>query len=156
MANNIKDRIQKIKPYFKGMQVEEVDGESVIYVMVSFPPKWLIDKTLEQKYDITIGFNNNNGTYYFCADMGTGFDVIFDAIDENIEQMITAQERAKLLKDKVQELQELFIDESIPIDKLRTIEFTFKPQKKKTTKKDTKEITEPDNQLTANEEKTEN
>lgn len=151
MANNIKDRIQKIKPYFKGMQVEEIDGESIIYVMVSFPPKWLIDKTLEQKYGISIGMNENSGVYYFCAEMEVGFDVIFDAIEDNIEQMLTAQERAKLLKDKVHELQELFVDESIPIEKLRTIEFTFKPQKKKTTKKENKDIVE-----TNNEEKSEN
>ena len=151
MANNIKDRIQKIKPYFKGMQVEEVDGESIIYIMVVFPPKWLIDKTLEQKYNITIGFNENSGVYYFCAEMEVGFDVLFDAIEDNIEQMITAQERAKLLKDKIQELQELFVDETIPIEKLRSIEFTFKPQKKKTTKKENKDVTE-----TSNEEKSEN
>lgn len=151
MANNIKDRIQKIKPYFKGMQVEEVDGESIIYIMVVFPPKWLIDKTLEQKYNITIGFNENSGVYYFCAEMEVGFDVLFDAIEDNIEQMITAQERAKLLKDKIQELQELFVDETIPIEKLRSIEFTFKQQKKKTTKKENKDITE-----TSNEEKSEN
>ena len=33
----IKDRIKKLAPYFKEMQIVTIDGEQVIYIVVSFP-----------------------------------------------------------------------------------------------------------------------
>lgn len=137
----IKERIEKIKPYFRGMQVQTVDDSNIIYVAVSFPPKWIIDKELEEKFNISIA-RNDDGNYYFCAEMEVGFDTLFDAIECNINKMVTAQERAKLLKDKIFELQEIFLDETIPIERLRNYEFVYKP-KKKTGKKT--EVKEEDN-----------
>lgn len=126
---DIKERIKKISPYFKGMQVDDSDGEQVIYVMVSFPSSWIIQEDIPNKFDISIA--SNNGVYYFCASLEQGFDILFDAIEYNIEKMKIAIERTNLFKTKMGELKNLFEDETIPIEALRTLEFTYKVKKNK-------------------------
>lgn len=149
---DVKERIEKVKPYFRGMQVENIEEQNIIYVIVQFPPKWIIDDEIPNKYGVSIAQGNNLGEFYFCVEMEKGFDVVFDAIESNITKMLTAQERAQLLKQKVTELQELFMDETISIETLRTLEFSYKTPKirnKKMEKKDiVKEvITEVNNDL---------
>ena len=146
---DIKDRIARIKPYFKGMQVENIDGEQVIYVVVKFPPKWFIVDGIEDKYGIVIQ-ENEIGEWIFITEFNNGFDTIFDAIDYNIGEMKIAQERADLLQKKIIELKEMFMDEDMPIESLRTLEFVWKGKKKvqaiksqqKPAKKETEEINE--------------
>ena len=146
---DIKDRIARIKPYFKGMQVENIEGEQVIYVVVNFPPKWFIVEDIEEKYGVVVQEGNELGEWIFITEFENGFDTIFDAIDYNEGEMRTAQERADLLQKKVAELKELFMDEDMPIESLRTLEFSWKGKKKvatlkpqqKTIKKETEEIT---------------
>ena len=101
---DIKDRIKKIEPYFKGMQVDEADGEQIIYVMVNFPPKWIIQDDTPDKFDVSIG--REDTLYYFCAKLEQGFDIIFDAIDYNIAEMKAALERSQIFRQKMAELQE--------------------------------------------------
>jgi len=134
---DVKDRIENVKQYFKGMQVENLEGANIIYVIVQFPPRWIVDEDIKNKFGVSVVQGQDYpGQFYFCAEMEKGFDVVFDAIEYNIEKMLTAQERASLLKQKVQELQSLFMDESIPIESLRTLDYTYKTNKvrKKTTK----------------------
>ena len=50
----VKDRINKINPYFKEMQIITIDNKQVIYVVVEFPNGWVIADDLEEKYNITI------------------------------------------------------------------------------------------------------
>lgn len=141
---DVKDRIEKVKPYFRSMQVETVDNQSIIYVIVAFPPKWIIDEEIPNKFGVSIGQGSAPGEFYFCVEMEKGFDIVFDAIESNITKMLTAQERAQLLRQKVTELQELFMDENVSIETLRTLEFKYKVSKtKKTDKKDVvKEVVE--------------
>lgn len=122
---NIKDRIQKISEYFKQMQVTSVNGSQVIYVVVSFPRGWIIDEDIEKKFGISILNGNEPNEYFFCADIDLGEEVLFDAIDYNIGKMKDAIERAKLLQVKTKELSEMFQDESISIQQLRTLKFAF-------------------------------
>ena len=142
---NVEERIGKVKQYFKGMQVENVDGSNIIYIIVQFPSKWIIDEEIPNKFGVSVGAGQDyQGQFYFCAEIEKGFDVVFDAIEYNIEKMLTAQERAILLRTKISELQELFMDESIPIESLRSLEFTYKQpkQRKRNTKKEENEIIE--------------
>ena len=149
---DVKDRIAKIKPYFKGMQVETIDGEQVIYVVTGFPPKWFIVDGIEEEYNVVVQEGNVDGEWIFITEFANGFDMVFDAIDHNIEEMKIAQERAELLQRKVAELKEMFMDETVSIDMLRTLEFTWKGKKKMTVqrtkpqKQTEKEITEEKNE----------
>ena len=127
---DVKERIKKVEQYFRGMQVQNVEGQNIIYVIVQFPPKWIVDDEIPNKFGVSIAQGNDyQGQYYFCAEMEKGFDTVFDAVEYNITKMLTAQERANLLRQKVQELQELFMDESVNIEALRTLEFTYKTPK---------------------------
>jgi len=126
----IKDRIKRIGQYFRGMQVETIDNEQIVYVIVEFPPLWIVDETIPNKFKVSIAPGNDGNQYYFCASIEDGFDAVFDAIDYNIEKMVTAQERAMLLKAKVDELRKLFEDESIALESLRTLDFTYKGKRK--------------------------
>lgn len=128
---NLNDRIKKIGQYFKEMQVTNVDGQQIIYVVVQFPPKWFIDEGIPNKFGVSVAEGQEyEGQFFFCAEINVGFDKVFDAVEYNISKMKTAQERAKLLKEKVEELQNLFYDESISVEALKTLDFTYKGKKK--------------------------
>lgn len=119
---NIKERIKKISEYFKEMQVIDVDGVQTIYVVVKFPNGWKIDNTLEEKYKTIVEVGNEPNEFYFFTELENEENV-FNAIEYNIEKMKDAIERATLLKQKINELKELFQDESISIQTLRTLNF---------------------------------
>lgn len=122
---SIKERIEKVKPYFKEMQITTVNSEQVIYVIVQYPKNWVIDDDTEEKFDVSVQKGNGEGEYYYCASMDTGQDAVFDAIEANINHMKEAIERAQLLSAKVTELRQLFEDDSISLEKLRTLHFEY-------------------------------
>lgn len=115
------------------MQVETIDSQQVIYVIVSFPSKWIIADDIEEKFNVMAKLNgkaNGNCEYVFVTEFDNGFDAIFDAIEYNISIMLAAQERADLLQKKVFELRELFEQEDMTLEMLRTLEFSWKGKKK--------------------------
>ena len=132
---DIQERINNVKEYFKEMQVTRIDETSVIYVVVSFPEKWIIDDSVEEKYNVAVREGREPGEYYFCAEMEVGFDKVFDSIDYCIGVNKDAMERAQIFQEKLKELKEIFADGENTIKKLRTLEFTFPRQKKEINKK---------------------
>ena len=122
----ISDRIKKLGKYFNTMQVVAGDnGRQLMYVVVNFPEDWPINEEGAKKRNVTAMEGDYPGQCVFCADIDTGSDAIFDAIDENIEKMKEAIERARLLKEKTQLLRSIFEDGDNSIDKLRSLEFKF-------------------------------
>lgn len=122
----IKERINKIATYFKEMQIVTLnDGKQVIYVIVAFPNGWVIDEDIEKKFDVTVQRGEYAGEYFFCGEIDNGEGIVFDAIEYNIEKMKEAIERAQLLSEKTLELRRLFEDESISIEKLRTLKIVY-------------------------------
>ena len=128
----VQDRIQKIGKYFKGMKVDTINGDNVIYVIVQYPPKWMVNnEEMEKKYGVNILQQGQQGLYVYCTEISNGFDCVFDAIDDTISKMLIIIERTKLMTQKIDELQELFENEDIPIESLRTLEFKYKLPKPK-------------------------
>lgn len=122
----ISDRIKKLGKYFSTMQViQGEEGKQLIYVVVNFPENWPINEEGAKKRNVTAVLGDYPGQCVFCADIDTGSEAIFDTIDENIEKMKEAMERAKLLKEKQMLLNRMFEDEANSIEKLRTIRFKF-------------------------------
>jgi hypothetical protein len=122
----IKERINKIATYFKEMQIVTLnDGKQVIYVIVAFPNGWVIDEDIENKFDVTVQRGEYVGEYFFCGEIDNGEGVVFDAIEYNIEKMKEAIERAQLLSEKTLELRRMFEDESISIERLRTLKISY-------------------------------
>lgn len=128
---DVQERIKKLNGYFKGMQVTQAEETSVIYVVVTFPPKWIIDEDIPEKYGVTPMDGQEPNEYYFCADINTGFDKVFDAIDHCIGVNKDAMERAKIFQEKINELKEIFGNGTYTIAQLKTLDFVFPPQKKK-------------------------
>ena len=122
---SIKERIEKIKEYFKEMQIVTIDGEQVIYVIVNFPYGWVIDEMLETKFDVSVQEGEYPTEFYFATSIDNGENKIFDAIEYNIEKMKDAIERAQLLKTKIAELKDIFQNENITLSELRTLNFTW-------------------------------
>lgn len=123
---DIKDRIKKISKYFREMQITTMDnGQQVIYVVVSFPHGWIIDDDLEKKFGVTVSQGTNLNDYYFCTDIDSGEQVLFDSIEYNIDRMKEAIERAQLLSSKTTELKILFEDENVSIEELRSLTFNY-------------------------------
>lgn len=121
----IKERIKKIKDYFKEMQIVTMDGEQIIYVVVNFPHGWVIDEMIESKYDVTVNEGEYPTEFYFATNIDNGEERIFDAIEYNIERMKDAIERAQLLRTKIAELKDIFQNEDITLPELRSLKFTW-------------------------------
>lgn len=130
---SVKERIKNIEEYFLGMDVK--DG--LVSVAVKFPKKWMILDGLDEKYGVVIDeckntqgspYAKESGSFYFAASLEDGFDAAFDAIDENISVMKAAEERVELLETKTNELKALFSDEENSLEKLKTLEFTFRSE----------------------------
>ena len=117
----LSDRVKKINRFFREMQVVNLDGKTVIYVMTSFPHGWVIADDIEEKFGVNVGPGKMPGEFFFAADISDGEETVFDAIDYNIAKMNEAIERATLLSEKTVELKRLFEDENIPIETLRNI-----------------------------------
>lgn len=123
--SNIEQRILALGNYFRGMQVSIDDSNNkLVIVTVKFPENWIIADEISSKFGVTV-MKGEKTEYYFAIEISNGFGKIFDAIEYNIEKMKRAQERASLLKKKASELQSLFADESIPLEKLRTLNFDY-------------------------------
>lgn len=130
---SVKERIKNIEEYFLGMDVK--DG--LVSVAVKFPRKWMILDGLDEKYGVVIDeckntqgspYAKESGSFYFATSLEDGFDAAFDAIDENISVMKAAEERVELLEAKTNELKALFSDEENSLEKLKTLEFTFRSE----------------------------
>lgn len=123
------DRISKISQYFKGMQVTELQGQKIIYVIVQFPTHWRIGDAAE-KYNVTIRPGKDYpGQIFFFDDFANGLENIFDAIDYVIATSTAIEERNKILQEKINDLSVLFADPSIPLSKLSTLSFSFTKRK---------------------------
>lgn len=119
----ISERISEIKDYFKEMQIKTVENRPVVYVVVDFPYGWIIDDKVEEKYNVTV--LKQNGSYVFACDSVDGENCVFDAIIYCVTKMKDAIERSTLLKEKVNELKDIFADETIPINSLRDLKFSY-------------------------------
>lgn len=130
---DVKERIESIKEYFLGMDVKD----NLVSIAVKFPKKWVILEGLDEKYGVVIDeckntsgspYAKEQGSFYFAAALSDGFDVAFDAIDENIAVMKAAEERVELLEAKTKELKEIFNDENNSLENLKTLEFSFRTE----------------------------
>lgn len=134
---DINERIERIKEYFYSMNVAADNG--IIYVLVHFPKGWGCSEVTEHNFGVKTVHDENPEFYYFFADLSTGFSKVFDAIEYNIQFNLEAQAKVNLLREKVEELRDIFENEDI--ETLKTLEFKYKRKKVKTTKSRTNKKT---------------
>lgn len=130
MAKTLQDRIQKIQPYFRGIEVKE----TLFIVRVVYPNKWSAynrsdDNIKAAKSDDT----SENEWFYYASvndvDLGEMFDLVEDTIATNQE----LYQKIELMRVRMEELKDLFQNESL--EKLKTLEFTFGKVTNKTKRK---------------------
>lgn len=142
---NIKERIERLGMYFHSMNVAAENN--IIYVRVQFPKGWGCSELTEYNFNVKSVTDEIPGYFYFFANMEIGFDKIFDAIEFNIQFNEEAQAKVSLLREKIEELKDIFENEDINV--LRTLEFKYKKKKQKSIKsqktvtEESKEIVEP-------------
>lgn len=125
---DIKSRIEKIGKIFVSFNV--VAEESAAYAIISMPSGWsLPDKSkLKENFKIEIAPMNGGAAMCFATEISNGPDCIFDAIDYVMDFNRELSARKELLMQKIEELKEVFIKE--PVEKLKTLKFTFDEPKK--------------------------
>lgn len=128
---NVQERINKISDYFVSMNV--VANDNVIYVLVRFDKGWTCSELTEVNFNVkTTIVADQPYHYYFFSTMDVGFDRIFDAIEFNIRLNTETQEKVNLLRQKIEELKNIFEVEDIKT--LSTLEFKYKKKKVRTLK----------------------
>lgn len=147
----LKERIERLGTYFASMNVAAENN--LIYVQVKFPQSWGCSELTEYNFNVKAVRDEMPGYFYFFADMTVGFDKIFDAIEFNINFNEEAQAKVTLLREKIEELKNIFEAEDIAV--LQTLEFKYKKKKTRTNKKskdeeNAKVIEEDTNTITDN------
>ena len=122
-------RIETIKPYFKEMQIINVEGEDAVYIKVCFPQKWIIPDDIN-KYKIETLKDKSTSDTIFFTELSNGYNKIFDAIEYTIKKNKDAEERINIFHQKIKELESIFKDETNKLDKLRNLSFTFDKSKR--------------------------
>lgn len=106
--------------------------ENYIIVNLQYKPTWNIIEP-ENEYITFAPDKKVNGKYWYAGLMDYT-EEIFQIIQETIDVNLEMEKKIALYNEKVQTLKELFLSD-ISLDKLKTLEFTFGDNKKKTGRK---------------------
>ena len=140
MKKSLQDRMNDMKPYFRGIEMYN----EALMVKVVFPNNWKAYPSKDNRIKVTPS-DDGRMTYYYADSKDTTYDEMFDLIEETIKANNDIVLKLKLLKEKVEELKELF--SRLPYEELQTLKFVTesfekdKPKRKYTKKK--KEVEKP-------------
>lgn len=129
----IQNRIKNLFPYFKSV---EIIGGTLI-VKVNYEDKWSVFPSSDGMIKVAKSKENKNEWYYYTTYDDNAIDMIFDLIEETIKLNLSALAKLELYNEKVNELKDLFANESL--DRLANLQFVIgKKKRNSTTKKDKK------------------
>lgn len=115
-----------MRPYFRGIEMYN----EAIMVKVAYPNKWKAYPSDDGRIKVTPSETDPNTTYYYADSNGSTYEEIFDLIEQTIKANQDIVLKLKLLRDKVEELKELFQNTSY--DDLLNLQFVIeKPTKPK-------------------------
>lgn len=121
----LQERIKKNEVYFRGMEI--VNNTAIIKVL--YGEKWGAYPSPDEKIKVAKSDEVPNEWFYYSDYTYTVIDEIFDLIEETIDMNLSAIERLGLFNQKMEELKELFANESL--SKLKTLTFYFEEEKPK-------------------------
>ena len=140
MKKSLQDRMNDMKPYFRGIEMYN----EALMVKVVFPNNWKAYPSKDNRIKVTPS-DDMRMTYYYADSKDTTYEEMFDLIEETIKANNDIVLKLKLLKEKVEELKEIF--SRLPYEELQTLKFVTesvkneKPKRKYTKKK--KEVEKP-------------
>ena len=132
----LQERMRDMAPYFRGI---DMYNEALI-VRVVYPNKWKAYNSSDGLIKAAPSENNKNEIWYYANSKDCDFDTIFNLVEETIKANNEIHLKLELLKDKIEELKELFSKKSY--EELTTMRFIFdlnakqeKPKRKYTKRK---------------------
>lgn len=129
----LQERMNDMRPYFRGIEMYN----EALMVKVSYPNKWKAYPSNDGRIKVTPSETDPNITFYYADSNNTSYEDMFDLIEETIKSNQDIVLKLKLLRDKVEELKELF--QSTPYEDLKTLQFVIdkksKPKRKYVRKK---------------------
>ena len=116
-----------MKPYFRGIEMYN----EALMVKVVYPNNWRAYPSDDGRIKVTPSDDkSSNVTYYYADSKDTTYEEMFDLVEQTIKANQDIVLKLKLLKDKVEELKELFQNTSY--DDLLNLQFVIeKPTKPK-------------------------
>lgn len=141
----LQDRMNEMRPYFRGIEMYN----EALMVKVMFPNKWKAYPSEDGRIKVTPSESDPNLTYYYADSNNTTYEDMFDLIEQTIKANQDIILKLKLLRDKGEELKELF--SKLPYEELVTLKFVTekvkeeKPKRKYTRKKKETEVKEEEN-----------
>jgi hypothetical protein len=127
----LQERMNDMRAYFRGIEMYN----EAIMVKVAYPKKWKAYPSEDGRIKITPSDSDPNLTYYYADSKDTTYEEMFDLVEQTIKANQDIVLKLKLLRDKVEELKELF--QNIPYDDLLNLQFVVgkKPKRKYVKKK---------------------
>lgn len=128
------DFTEKMTEYAKyGFSLKKSFADGVEYYMVymTFGTKWKVLEPIERENpieNVVCIKVSNEGTYCYMTEVSNGIQPVFDVIDETIRYNEELTKKVELLKEKAEELKELFSTRCY--DELLGLEFVLKTDSK--------------------------
>lgn len=132
MGKSFQERVKRLEDFRPAIEFR--DGAFIL--KIRYNKAWTVLQPYDTKKVAYSEDENRPGLHWYVSTIEDS-DMVFDLIEQTIEVNKEMEKKITLYKEKVKELQELFLSD-IPYTKLTTLEFTFPPQKKK--KKVLKEV----------------
>jgi len=145
----LQDRMNDMRQYFRGIDVYN----DALMVKVALPRNWRYYSSADDRIKVAPSEDGSDIVFFYADSNNTSYDEIFDFVEQTIKENEEITLKLTLLKEKVEELKDIF--SNTPYEKLKTLSFIFedkkeeKPKRKYTKKK---KVEKTDN----NEEKQEN
>jgi hypothetical protein len=130
----LQDRIKKNEEYFRGMEM----SNGIVIIKVQYGDRWGTFNGDDDKIKVVKSETNPNEWFYYADANEVDFEDIFDLIEKTIEMNLSVSAKIELLREKVDELKQIFSNESLA--KLKTLKFVMndvsdKPKKRKYTRR---------------------
>lgn len=135
MGKSFQERVKDLEEYNPNITFK--DGAFIL--RIKFKKSWTVMEP-DNPEEVAYGTDDHDKTWHIYVSTIENSDKVFDLIDETIAVNREMEKKIGLYKEKVKELQELFLSD-IPYDKLVQIQFTF-PEKKNKNKKGKQQVSE--------------
>lgn len=133
---SLQQRMNEMSPYFRGIEVYN----NALIVKVTFPSNWKYFQSPDERIKVTPGEDDENMVYYYADSSDTSFEELFDIIEETIKVNLDTTLKLKLLKEKVEELREIFSNHTY--DELQNLSIVFTKKGKSKRKGGKKKVDE--------------
>lgn len=115
----LNEHLIKLKSYDVALSIVD----DTVIVSVKYPKDWSALKPINKD----VSMKTEGGKYYYWASFNLSTDKLFETIYDTIEYNKEVEEKSLLFKEKVNELQQIFLNEDYAT--LKTIAFKIKKKR---------------------------